>query len=235
MNKMLRCLILPRARAAFVFLACLAAGAAQAKLPNLFGDAPIVEAVREGSVENTSAALLGEASVHARDREGTPLIVLAVGARSLAVVKLLVENGARPDDKSKKDETTALTLAAANGDLEIVTYLLDNKARIDEPGALRETALIKAVRFQRNDIAKLLVERGADWTKPFKQRLRRYRGWISAMVTTGPSNRRNHHALRDAFSWPQIRAGRLLGKSLASKARVRVQAFAYARSCLFVR
>jgi hypothetical protein len=162
MTKILRRLNVVGARAALTFLFCMTAAAAQAKLPDLFGDAPIVEAVREGSVEKTSAALLGEASVHARSSDGTPLIVLAVAARSLAVVELLVENGARPDDKSKKDETTALTLAAANGDLEIVTYLLDHKADIDEPGALRETALIKAVRFQRNDVVKLLVERGAD-------------------------------------------------------------------------
>ena len=98
---------------AIASLFCMTATFAQAKMPDLFGDAPIVEAVREGSVEKTNEALLGEASVHARSIDGTPLIVLAVAARSLAVVKLLIDNGARPDDKSKKDETTALTLKAA--------------------------------------------------------------------------------------------------------------------------
>jgi ankyrin repeat protein len=134
----------------------------QAKSPGLFGDSAIVEAVQEGSVEKTNAALLDGASVHERAIDGTPIIVLAVSARNLDLVKLLIENGARPDDKSKTDETTALTLAAANGDLAIVMFLLDHKADIDEPGALRETAIIKAVRAQRNDVAKLLVERGAD-------------------------------------------------------------------------
>jgi len=160
MTKLLRRFRSIGAHAALLVLLCT--GSAQAKLPDFFGDAPIVEAVREGSVEKTSAALLNEASVHARSREGTPLIVLAVAARSLDVVKLLIENGARPDDKSRKDETTALTLAAANGDLDIVTYLLDHKAGINEPGELRETALIKAARFQRAEVVKLLVERGAD-------------------------------------------------------------------------
>jgi ankyrin repeat protein len=147
---------------AVTILFCMTATLAQAKMPDLFGDAPIVEAVSEGSVEKTNEALLGEASVHTRSIDGTPLIVLAVAARSVAVVKLLIDNGARPDDKSKKDETTALTLAAANGDVEIVTYLLDHKADIDEPGALRETALIKAVRLQRIEVVKLLLDRGAD-------------------------------------------------------------------------
>lgn len=133
---------------------------AEAKL-NLFGDLPIVEAVRDGSLDATKKALIDGASVHARADDGTPVIVIAATVRSLDIVKILIENGARPDDKSKKDEVTALTLAAANGDLEIVTYLLDQKADIDLPGALRETALIKATRAQHKDVVKLLLERGA--------------------------------------------------------------------------
>jgi ankyrin repeat protein len=151
------------AQFALVVLMSLAGIAgAQAKLPDIFGEAPIIEAVNEKSVDKLNAALLDGASVHARSANGTPAIVLAVAADSLDIVKVLIENGARPDDKSKKDETSPLTLAAANGNLEIVTYLLDHKADIDEPGALRETAIIKAARAQRVEVAKLLVERGAN-------------------------------------------------------------------------
>lgn len=134
---------------------------AQAKL-DLFGDLAIVEAIREGSLADTNKALIDGDSVHARAADGTPVIVLAVTVRSLDIVKILIENGARPDDRSKKDETSALTLAAANGDLDIVTYLLDHKAGIDLPGALRETALIKATRALHKDVVKLLLERGAN-------------------------------------------------------------------------
>jgi uncharacterized protein len=163
MNMLLRLTNASSAVPIFAILIALAASGAHASgLSDLFGDTPLVKAVNEGSVEKTSAALMGEASVQSRDKAGTPVLVLAVAARNFDIVKLLIENGARPDDKSKKDETTALTLAAANGDLEIVTYLLDHKANINEPGSLRETALIKAVRFQRNEVVKLLVERGAD-------------------------------------------------------------------------
>lgn len=151
------------ARFALVSLICLVGTVgAQAKFPDIFGEAPIIDAVNEGSVDKVNVALLDGASVHARSANGTPIIVLAVAADSLDVVKVLIENGARPDDKSKKDETSPLTLAAANGNLAIVTYLLDHKADIDEPGALRETAIIKAARFQRVEVAKLLVERGAN-------------------------------------------------------------------------
>ncbi|MFM9863768.1 MAG: ankyrin repeat domain-containing protein [Micropepsaceae bacterium] len=148
--------------AAFGFaLALAAAGTAHAKL-DLFGDIPIVEAIKEGSLDATKTAIIDGASVHARAADGTPVIVLAVNERSLEIVKLLIENGARPDDRSKKDEASPLTIAAANGDLEIVTYLLDHKADVDLPGALRETALIKATRAHHNDIIKLLLERRAN-------------------------------------------------------------------------
>ena len=146
------------AAVAVAFVASL--GTAEAKL-DLFGDLPIVEAVRDGSLDATKTAIIDGASIHSRAADGTPVIVLAAAARSLEIVKLLIENGARPDDRAKKDDTSALTLAAANGDLDIVTYLLDHKADIDLTGSLRETALIKATRARHTGIVKLLLERGA--------------------------------------------------------------------------
>ena len=134
---------------------------AQAKL-DLFGDLPIVEAIKDGSIDAAKTAIIDGASVHSRAADGTPVIVLAVSERHLDIVKLLIENGARPDDRSKKDETSPLTLASANGDLEIVTYLLEHKADVDLPGALRETALIKAARAHNNDVVKVLLVHGAN-------------------------------------------------------------------------
>lgn len=129
---------------------------------DFFNDLPIVEAIKQDSLDATKRAIIDGASVHSRAADGTPVIVLAVAQRNLEIVKLLVENGARPDDRSKKDETSPLTLAASNGDLEIVTYLLDHQANIDQTGALRETALIKAARAHQNDVIKLLLDRGAN-------------------------------------------------------------------------
>jgi ankyrin repeat protein len=136
------------------------ATAANAKL-DLFGGVPIVEAVQKGSVEDVNKAIIDGAAVHTRAPDGSPLIVMAAAGRNLDIVRLLVENGARPDDRHPKEGTTALTVAAANGDIAIVTYLLHQKADIDLPGALRETALIKAARGRHNDVVKLLLDRGA--------------------------------------------------------------------------
>lgn len=130
-------------------------------IDDLFGDAPVVKAAREGSVKDMNAAMVAGEPATKRAADGTPVLVLAVAARSLDVVTILIENGARPDDKSR-DETTALTLAATNGDYAIVAYLLDNKASVDVPGSLRETALIKATRGRHPEVVRLLIERGAD-------------------------------------------------------------------------
>jgi ankyrin repeat protein len=143
-------------------VAAATASVASAGLPDLFGGTPIVEAVRKGSVEDTNKAIIDGAAVHTRAPDGSPLIVMAAAGRNLEIVKILIENGARPDDRHPKDNSSALTVAAANGDLAIVTYLLDHKAEIDLPGALRETALIKAARGHHNEVVKLLLERGAD-------------------------------------------------------------------------
>lgn len=144
--------------AAFFFLAT---APSQAGFPDLFADDPLATAVRKGSLADSTAALLAGSSANAQAADGTPVIVLAVAVSSLDIVKILIENDARPDKKSK-DQTTALTLAAANGEVEIAHYLLDHKADVNEPGSLRETALIKATRAHHNAVVKLLVERGAD-------------------------------------------------------------------------
>jgi hypothetical protein len=151
-----------RSIALATMLAAAATQSANAKFPDIFSDAPIVEAVRKGSAEDTNKAIVDGAAVHTRAPDGTPLVVMAAAGRNLDVMKILIENGARPDDRHPKDDTSALTVAAANGDIAIVTYLLDKKADIDLPGALRETALIKAARGHHNIVIKLLLERGAN-------------------------------------------------------------------------
>lgn len=130
-------------------------------IDDLFGDAPIVRAAREGSVKDMNAAMVAGEPATKRAADGTPVLILAVGARSLDVVKILIENGARPDDRSR-DETTALTLAASNGDYDIAEYLLDHKADVNLPGALRESPLIKAARARHASVVGLLIDRGAD-------------------------------------------------------------------------
>ncbi len=148
--------------AAGLFLSLCGALVAQAPArADMFGETPLIEAIKDGAVDKVNAALVDGTTPNQRAGDGTPALVLAVTMHSLEIVTLLVEQGARVDIAST-DETTPLTLAAANGDTAIVSYLLEKKADVDKQGALRETALIKAVRSHREDIAKILLDHGAN-------------------------------------------------------------------------
>ena len=142
-------------------LACFAATGANAAMPQLFGEGPLLDAVKKDSVDDVKAALLDEAQPNQRTADGTPALVLADGNHNREIVALLIDRGARVDI-ARNDGTTALTLAAANGDAKIVSYLIEKKADTDKAGALRETALIKAVRGRHEDVVKILLDAGAD-------------------------------------------------------------------------
>lgn len=137
--------------------------ASSSGLTDLFSDAPLVVAVKKGSLEDTQTALVDGATANMRAADGTPVILIATKLPSLDIVKALIEAGARADEKAK-DESSALTVAAANGDTEIVSYLLDHGADVDETGSLRETALIKAARARNNAVIKVLIAHKADVT-----------------------------------------------------------------------
>jgi ankyrin repeat protein len=55
--------------------------------------------------------------------------------------------------------------AAFKGDLQVATLLLDHGAQVDAAGPNGKTALMFAAMFNRADIARLLLARGAD---PFR-------------------------------------------------------------------
>lgn len=132
-----------------------------AGLEDMFGDVPIVRAVRDGDFGKVNTELLAGTSVNTISATGIPIIVMAASSRSLQMVQILGENGARVDAQAK-DSSTALTVAATNGDTAIVNYLLDKHADVNLPGSTHETALIKAVRNKRTETAKALIERNAD-------------------------------------------------------------------------
>lgn len=138
----------------------LSSAAEAAGLEDMFGDVPIVRAVRDEDLGKANAELLSGVSVNTVSATGIPIIVMAASTRNFDMVRLLVENGARVDAQAK-DLSTALTVAATNGDTAICDYLIDKRADVDLPGSTHETALIKAVRMKHADTAKLLIERNA--------------------------------------------------------------------------
>jgi uncharacterized protein len=122
------------------------------------GVTPLHCAVVGGSRETVDLLLDRGANIHARNPDDLQAIDFAVwGDRQPSVnddmVLLLVSRGATYD----------LTLAAALGDLASVRQMLDDDpARISETRPNRRRPLSAAVEFGRDDIARLLLERGAN-------------------------------------------------------------------------
>jgi len=125
------------------------------------GRTPLHRAVK-GSAREVIALLLDRgADIDATDSTGSQALDLAVWSRralapasgAFDTARLLLSRGANCD----------LTIAAALGDLHRVTALLDqNPACLREVRQNGKRALSAAVKFGHREIARLLLERGAD-------------------------------------------------------------------------
>jgi ankyrin repeat protein len=128
------------------------------------GITPLHCAVLGGSHQVVNLLLDRGANIHARNPGDLQAIDFAIwGERRPSVnddmVRLLVSRGANYD----------LTIASALGDLAGVRLMLDeNPSRIGETRPNGRRPLSAAVEFGHNDIARLLLERGANprWEEP---------------------------------------------------------------------
>jgi len=120
-------------------------------------------AARNNDVETAEMLLYAGANVGATTRLGayTPLLIAARNG-SADMVKKLLEAGADPA-LATSHGATPLILAAISGQVEAVRTLLDHGAEIDaRESAGNQTALMSAAAFDRSDVVRLLLSRGAD-------------------------------------------------------------------------
>ena len=101
------------------------------------------------------------ADVNERGKGSTP-IFHATDNNDLNIVKFLVKKGADVNAR-RRDRMTALHYAAIDGYIDIVKFLLDHNAFIDPADVFDETPLIKAIFKMHEDIAILLIKRGANF------------------------------------------------------------------------
>ena len=121
------------------------------------GRTPLHRAAKRSAHEVIALLLDRGADRDAIDLAGAQAIDIAVWSRNFATARLLLAGGSTCD----------LTIAAALGDLDRVTALLDqDPARIRGVRRNGKRALSAAIEFGHREIARLLLDRGADPTWP---------------------------------------------------------------------
>lgn len=134
--------------------------------PNVHGDyfqTPLHLASRNGSVDIAKALLENGATIHViKTFQLTPLH-LAVENGRIEVLILLLQRGADPNAQDMLG-WTPLCRAAVGGEMEAITKLLENGVNVNINTQTDEgtTALGIAIDNHNTEIARLLIDRGAD-------------------------------------------------------------------------
>jgi ankyrin repeat protein len=155
--------------------ALLAAGA-RVDAANQYGVTPLLQASRNGDVENMRALLDAGANPTRWHAEGETPLMAASRTGRVDAVQLLLSHGSFVNAADPFQEETALMWASAEGHVDVVKALLKGgadpnlKAHVstitgrknaDHPSG-GFTALMFAVRNGHEDVAKALIEGGAD-------------------------------------------------------------------------
>ena len=109
-------------------------------------DPKIIQCIKNGDVACTSEFLATGGKANAVDEKGAPLLITASETKSVAVVKLLLNAGADPNDAGSGE--TPLCRAALFGRKDIARALLDAGAKADVicDADHGESALMEAIR-----------------------------------------------------------------------------------------
>jgi ankyrin repeat protein len=142
-----------------VLVLFIMAGPALAQMPP---DTQFLEDIRDKKYGDTMAYLVNGGSPDVRDYRDIPAIVAAAKIGDAGMVKELLKYGANPNLAVKKTHVTALMQGAARGYIPVVAVLVTNNASIDKQDNLGETALIKAVKEGHREMARHLLDIGAD-------------------------------------------------------------------------
>jgi ankyrin repeat protein len=125
----------------------------------------LLAAIRESDAQKVKALLSsqsGGADANARDEDGSTVLMYAATYADADCMKLLLEEGADPNAKSKSD-VTALMLAIGHADK--VRLLLSKGAEVNAKSKQGHTALtIAAARAGSAEVVKALLDHGAELT-----------------------------------------------------------------------
>jgi ankyrin repeat protein len=156
--------------------ALLASDAEVAGPQGLLTEPPLLAAARAGSLDAVSALLEAGADPNSTEQlDKQTALMWAVAEGHIDVARMLLDAGADPKLQARVSELTerknadfpsggfaALHWAARNGDEAMIRLLLDNGADINARNGDTSTPMMLAIVNDRFDIAKLLLDLGAD-------------------------------------------------------------------------
>jgi uncharacterized protein len=145
-----------RQAALFIICLCITANRAAA------ADTRLSVAAMNGESAVVQALLNEKIDVDAPQGDGTSALHWAAYRDDLAMVRLLIQAGAKPDVRSRLGDITPLYMAAKNGNAAIVELLLNAGATLDPRTSTGSTPLMMAAAAGSTDAVKLLLDRGAD-------------------------------------------------------------------------
>jgi ankyrin repeat protein len=121
---------------------------------------PLMIAAGTGTLDAMQILLTAGADVNAGDPSGvTPLMY---GARDIAKVRLLIEKGARVNDKSRQGQNALLIAASTSGSIETVRLLVSKGADAKVVGAGGRTGLIAAAGANDLEMVRFFVDQGVN-------------------------------------------------------------------------
>jgi len=135
--------------------------AAVASLGAAASGTALIDAVREGSVEQVRALLEQRGDIEAVLPDGTTALHWAVHSKQDEMALLLLAAGANPNATNRYG-VTPLTLAATSGNAALAAELLKAGADPNVTVGEGETILMTAARTGSVEIIQLLVAKGAD-------------------------------------------------------------------------
>jgi len=108
-----------------------------------------------------SASLISKGVIiDAKDERGYTALNFACKQGCLEIAKLLLDNGANPDNDA--DEYNPLTYAASAGNKDILDLILERKANVNRRDSSGQTALMRAALAGHNQLIEILINSGAE-------------------------------------------------------------------------
>ena len=152
----------------------------------LLFDPEMIQAVKSGNSEQVEILLRQGANPNATDMLDSALSI-AVLLGNLGMTQLLVRYGADLNQRNPLGSTAMQEVVFSDSGvaLKICAFLLDHGADINAVDFGGWTPLMQAVDSQRFDMARFLIERGADATRESDDGsialdlLRRGKGWMA--------------------------------------------------------